>query len=154
MYSVKKVFLEILQNSQKNTHARVFLNKVVGLRLATLLRKRLAEAFSCEFCKISKNTFSYRTPPLPASVWSHNLCEKGPLTWALTWRFLELPELQFLRKSLSKWIYAVNLFHVTGLILYPLKTSENQRFSDVIRGYRRRPVTWNRLMLIKSLFLR
>ena len=26
-----------------------------------------------------------------------------------------------------------------------LKTSENQRFSDVFRGYRRRPVTWNRL---------
>ena len=24
--------------------------------------------FSCEFCKISKNTFSYRTPPVAASV--------------------------------------------------------------------------------------
>ena len=23
--------------------------------------------FSCEFCEISKNTFSYRTPPVPAS---------------------------------------------------------------------------------------
>ena len=33
--SVKKVFLEILQNSQENTCARVFFNKV-----ATLLKKR------------------------------------------------------------------------------------------------------------------
>ena len=25
----------------------------------------------------------------------------------------------------------INLFHATGLFLYPLKTSENKRFSDV-----------------------
>ena len=29
--------------------------------------------------------------------------------------------------------------------LYPLKTSENQRFSDIFRGYWKRPVAWNRL---------
>ena len=27
----------------------------------------LAEVFSCEFCEIFKNTFSYRTPPVAAS---------------------------------------------------------------------------------------
>ena len=26
----------------------------------------LAQVFSCEFCKISKNNFSYRTPPVAA----------------------------------------------------------------------------------------
>ena len=31
--SVKKVFLEISQNSQENTRARDFLNKVAGLQL-------------------------------------------------------------------------------------------------------------------------
>ena len=37
----KKVFLKILQNSQGNTCARVsFLNKVAGLRPATLFLKR------------------------------------------------------------------------------------------------------------------
>ena len=37
----KKVFLEVLQNSQENTCARVsFLNKVAGLRPATLVKKR------------------------------------------------------------------------------------------------------------------
>ena len=40
-FSVKKVFLEILQNSQ---------------------------VFSCEFCEISKNSFYYRTPPVAAST--------------------------------------------------------------------------------------
>ena len=34
--------------------------------------------------------------------------------------------------------------HSTGLLLYPLKTSENQRFS-VFRGHRQRPMAWNRL---------
>ena len=39
----------------------------------------------------------------------------------------------------------INAFHVTGLFLRPLKTSENQRFSDVFMGYRKRQVTWNAL---------
>ena len=38
---IKKVFLEISQNSHENT---------------------------CEFCEIPKNAFSYRTPPVAASV--------------------------------------------------------------------------------------
>ena len=53
--SVKKVFLEISQNSQGNTSARVSF-------LITL--HNLAQVF----CETSKNTFSYRTPPLVASV--------------------------------------------------------------------------------------
>ena len=44
----KKLFLET-QNSQGNTCARVFFNKVAGLTLA--------QVFSCEFCEISKSTF-------------------------------------------------------------------------------------------------
>ena len=28
---------------------------------------RNSQVFSCEFCDISKNTFSYRTPPVAAS---------------------------------------------------------------------------------------
>ena len=35
----------------------LFFNKVAGLKPATLLKKVLAQVFSCEFCKISKNTF-------------------------------------------------------------------------------------------------
>ena len=57
--SVKKVFLEISQNSQGNTSARVSF-------LITL--HNLAQVFSCEFCETSKNTFPYRTPPVFASV--------------------------------------------------------------------------------------
>ena len=58
---MKKVFLEISQNSQKNTCARDYF--LIKLQ-ATLLKKSLARLFSCEFCEISKNTYFHRTPPL------------------------------------------------------------------------------------------
>ena len=49
--SVEKVFIDILQNSQENTCARVsFLTKLQA-------SKTLVQVFSCEFCKISRNTF-------------------------------------------------------------------------------------------------
>ena len=51
---VKKVSLEILQNSQVNTS---FLIK----------NETLAQVFSCEFCEISKNIFSCRTPAVDIS---------------------------------------------------------------------------------------
>ena len=55
--SVKKVVLEISQNSQENTCASVsFLIKT----------RTLAQVFSCEFCEISKDTFFLRTRPVAA----------------------------------------------------------------------------------------
>ena len=61
MCSMKKVFLEILQNSQENTCTRAS------------KKETLAQVFSCECCEISKTTFyrtkttSYRTSPAAAS---------------------------------------------------------------------------------------
>ena len=61
-YSVKKVFLEISQNSQENTRARVsFLIKLIK-------KETLAKVFSCELCETSKNTFLHRTLLVAASV--------------------------------------------------------------------------------------
>ena len=63
--SLKKVFLSISQNSQESTWARVsFLIKACN----SIKKETLARVFSCEFCEISKNTFSYGTPPVAASV--------------------------------------------------------------------------------------
>ena len=48
-----------------------FFNKDVGLRPKTLLKKEaLAQVFYCELCKISKDTLSYRTPPVVVSLLS------------------------------------------------------------------------------------
>ena len=70
--SVKKVFLEISQNSQENTCARdSFFNKVPDLRPAFIKKESLPQVFSCEFCEISKNTYFNRTPPLAVSEEVH-----------------------------------------------------------------------------------
>ena len=37
------------------------------LKIFFIKTESLAQGFSCEFCEISKNTFSYRTPPVAAS---------------------------------------------------------------------------------------
>ena len=58
--SVEKVFLEISKKfTGKLLCQSLFFNKIACLRSATLLKKEnLVQVFSCEFCKISKNTFN------------------------------------------------------------------------------------------------
>ena len=36
-----------------------------------------------------------------------------------------------------------NPFCAIGIFLYPLKSSENEKFSDVLRGFRKKPLAWN-----------
>ena len=62
----KNLFLEMSQNLQEVTRARVsFLIKLQNLFIK---KETLAQVFSCQFCEISKNIFSYRRPLLAASV--------------------------------------------------------------------------------------
>ena len=69
--SVKKMFLEILQNSQENTCAKVsFLIKLQVEAFNFIKKETLIQVFSCEFCEISKDSFSYKTLPMATSVWS------------------------------------------------------------------------------------
>ena len=72
----KAIFFSILQSSRgvlrnftkftgKHLRQILLFNKVASLRpeASTILKKEtLAQVLSCEFCKISKNSFSYRTP--------------------------------------------------------------------------------------------
>ena len=52
----KGVFRKFVKFTGKHLYQRLFLNKVAGLRPATLLKKEsLAQVFSCEFFEISKN---------------------------------------------------------------------------------------------------
>ena len=54
---------------------------------------------------------------------------------------IEYPKIYFNYKI----VFVFTPFHATSLFLYPLKTSENERFSDVFREYRKRPVAWKGL---------
>ena len=62
----------VLRNTAKFTGKHLcqslFFNTFAYLRSATSLKKRLCRrVFSCEFCKLSRNNFFYRTPPVAAS---------------------------------------------------------------------------------------
>ena len=46
----------------------LFFNEVAGLAWNFIRKEILAQVFSCEFCEISKNNFSYRTPLVAPSI--------------------------------------------------------------------------------------
>ena len=59
--SIRKLSLEISQNSQENACAKAyFFNEVAVLWAVTLSKKTLAQVFFCEICEILKNIF-FRT---------------------------------------------------------------------------------------------
>ena len=63
MFCDKGAFQNFVKFTGKHLCWGLFLNKVAGLRPATLLEETPTQVFSCEFCEIFKNTFSYETPP-------------------------------------------------------------------------------------------
>ena len=66
--SLKKVSLEISQNSQENSCVRVsFLIKFKAVVFNFIKKETLTQVLSCEFCEICKNTFSYRASPVASS---------------------------------------------------------------------------------------
>ena len=72
--SVKKVFLEISQNSRESTSARAsFLIKACNF----IKKETLAQVFPCEFCEISMNVFfqntSGRLLPVPHKLSINNV---------------------------------------------------------------------------------
>ena len=58
---VRRNFAKLLGNHLCQS---LFFNKVA---CNFIKRETLAQVFSCEFCEISKNTYSYRTPPVATS---------------------------------------------------------------------------------------
>ena len=57
-------------------------SKFTGKHQCNLIKKEtVAQMFSCEFCEISKNTFSYKTPPVAASEACQNVIDhRGTIT--------------------------------------------------------------------------
>ena len=65
---LQKVFLEISQNSQENTCARVSFSIKLQAEPCNFIKKEtLAQVFSYELCKISKIIYFCRTPPMAVS---------------------------------------------------------------------------------------
>ena len=64
MFFKKSVLKNFAKFTGKHLCQSFFFNKVTGLQL---WKETPAQVFSCQFCEISKNTFSHRTPLVAAS---------------------------------------------------------------------------------------
>ena len=98
---------------------------------ATLLKKdTLGQVFSCEFCEISKKTFSYKTPPVVASDLFQRKFEGfeklGDILDSKT-KYSKIPAQQ-VEPTLFQQILFVSVSHLNPILPYLfklLKTSWN-----------------------------
>ena len=96
--------------SVRNCVPRNFLSR---LRPATLLKRRLAQMFSCDFCENFWKNLFYRTPP-------------GDCFW--------MPYFENYFNESCEYKTHFNPLVSDAPFLYPLKTSKTLRFADVFRG--------------------
>ena len=134
--SVREVFLEILENSQEKTCARVpFLIKLQAQACNFIRKETLAQAFSCEFSEISKNTYSYRAPPW-LRVWV--FCIKSITIWV----FCDVKVTYAFRKGNTQYFnsfiinhnnfFSICQYHFCGLMLLHLMTMILLVFQNVL----------------------
>ena len=116
----KKVFLEISQNSQENTCAKVtFLNKVAALRPVTLLKKRLwHRCFPVNFVKF------LRTPLFTEHLWWLLLCLGLNIR---TIFFQGNSHLILERRFLLDWYKLMLIYFRPVPFLYHLKTPKSSQ---------------------------
>ena len=65
---LENAFLEISQNSQENTCARVSLIKLQAEAFNFIKKETQTQVFSCKFCEISKNIFFTEHVLVTASI--------------------------------------------------------------------------------------
>ena len=102
---------------------------------ATLLKKAtLAQVFSCEFCEMSKNTFSHKTPPVAASEKKNK-----PFKDEQKQKVLFITNILITAKSISKWTNFVETSSPTTLFLsfvflhikWKIITKNNHKFCEL-----------------------
>ena len=126
--SVKKLFLETSQNSQENT--------CLEPQTCNFIKKEtLEQVFSCKFCEISKNTFSYKTPP--------GLL----LEFAVTYSLIKLKNSQILIKTqltsfVGDWVSLFKRLH------YKLVFRNWFKYSNHVQTWRSK---WQRVKQIRFL---
>ena len=72
VFCKKGVLRDFAKFTGKHLCYSPFLNKIAGMACNFIKKETLTRVFSCEFCEITKNTFSERTRPVAAShMFSH-----------------------------------------------------------------------------------
>ena len=109
--SLKKVFLErCSQNSQENTCDRDFI--LIKLQAQGCKKETLTQVFSCNFSKISENTFSIEHLRTTASAFTFSEAATGGVLWKKV--FLEISQ-NSLEKTCGLRNFQEHLFYRTPL---------------------------------------
>ena len=116
------LFTDILQNFAKFTLKHLcrslIFDKVADRRPANSVKKKSATlVFFCEFSKILKNSFIYRTSPAAASAFTLRVQNLNDITLAV---------------KTKPWGKKVSL---TEVYLEPYKTFVTKRFCEIIRSF-------------------
>ena len=97
MFCKKDILRNFIKFTGKHLCQSLFFNRVAGLRLATLLQKRLwRRCFPVNFVNFLRTTLSYKTPPVAASVINtSNIAdskEESPTKYVFLRNFVSLRE--------------------------------------------------------------
>ena len=84
MFSKKGVLRNFAKFTGKHLCQSLIFNKVDRRPVNSLKWRLRHRFFSCEFYEISKNTFSYRTPPVAASTGSNFVKETNTISNTIT----------------------------------------------------------------------
>ena len=137
MFCKKGVLRNFAKFTGKHLCQSLF-NKVGGWGLQLYYKETLTQVFSCEFCEISKNTFSLRTLPVATCVCSRKIpvgMEASILWWA---------QYFFLYRYFSDHLIP----HY-----YPLLPLMKSRYHSYFEGYYQKaatvlhPIPWSRYFL-------
>ena len=109
--SVKKLFLKFLQNSQENTCAKVFF---------LIKMQAQAQVFSCEFCKISNNTFAYRIQLL--LQWLVNKSIPPNVLYQVKYRVIRFKEPKHLSQTFSDMLLKTRKNNQTNITIWFVKS--------------------------------
>ena len=120
VFCKKRILTNFAKFTGKHLCQSLFFNKVAGLRSATLLKKEiLTQVFSCEFFKISKDTFFTEQLRTTASV------DLGRRSWLHLWIYgtkiihgaATIVELTRIFKSVQQYVN-INSFMADAVIIY------------------------------------
>ena len=112
--------------TQENTCVGVFFKKFAGLSAPNFIKKRLQHVFSCEYCKMFKSSFFYRTPPVAAL--------QSSLNTNMIIKYVKLKQFncgnrncETLTQKDQRTTFTKNVFPV------PVKTSQSSCFQMILR---------------------
>ena len=128
------------------TNRYIFFPNIPARKLSSLKHPSIGQLFLTQFCMILVKPTSKMK--IPEKLCGINQDQVDRLRLLTSSNSSKVTSLKITSTPSRPTTMVLNPFHATDLFWYPLKISENQRFSDVFRGYQKTSVAWNELTVL------